>query len=135
MWRLKLFERIPAACFLLLNSLNFITTVVSIGSCLFCFCVNCCSVSGGNKKTGKNARNTEYSWSFIWVIILCLGAVGVGGYAVYKYRIRVCFLTLKILHAYAYVNAVRCTMSCVLLSLFKTSVVLSCSLNLLSTMW
>ncbi|XP_059668144.1 vacuolar-sorting receptor 1-like [Cornus florida] len=32
--------------------------------------------------------NTEVSWSFVWVIILGLAAAGVGGYAVYKYRIR-----------------------------------------------
>lgn len=31
---------------------------------------------------------TEVSWSFIWVIILGLAAAGVGGYALYKYRIR-----------------------------------------------
>lgn len=41
------------------------------------------------------------------------------------------FLHSKILHAYAYVNTVQSTMSCVLLSLFKTSVLSSCSLNLL----
>lgn len=67
----------------------------------FWMCVNCCSVCG---EPGKNARNTEYSWSFIWVIILCLGAVGVGGYAVYKYRIRVCFLSPKIPHTCTYVK-------------------------------
>lgn len=32
--------------------------------------------------------NTEVGWGFIWVIILGLAAAGVGGYAVYKYRIR-----------------------------------------------
>ncbi|KAJ6826871.1 vacuolar-sorting receptor 1-like [Iris pallida] len=31
---------------------------------------------------------TEVSWSFLWVIFLGLGIAGVGGYAVYKYRIR-----------------------------------------------
>ncbi|KAF7142872.1 hypothetical protein RHSIM_Rhsim05G0231000 [Rhododendron simsii] len=35
----------------------------------------------------KDAKS-ELSWSSIWVIILGLAAVGVGGYAVYKYRIR-----------------------------------------------
>lgn len=37
---------------------------------------------------GKDA-NREVSWGFIWVIILGLAAAGLGGYAVYKYRIRV----------------------------------------------
>lgn len=32
--------------------------------------------------------NAEVSWGFVWVIILGLAAAGVGGYAVYKYRIR-----------------------------------------------
>lgn len=32
--------------------------------------------------------NTQVSWSFLWVIFLGLGIAGVGGYAVYKYRIR-----------------------------------------------
>jgi type VI protein secretion system component VasF len=32
--------------------------------------------------------NTKVSWSFVWIIILGLAAAGVGGYAVYKYRIR-----------------------------------------------
>ncbi|XP_057497409.1 vacuolar-sorting receptor 1-like [Actinidia eriantha] len=32
--------------------------------------------------------NTEVSWGFVWVIILGLAAAGLGGYAVYKYRIR-----------------------------------------------
>lgn len=43
---------------------------------------------------GKDA-NREVGWGFIWVIILGLAAVGLGGYAVYKYRIRVwlfCFV-------------------------------------------
>lgn len=31
---------------------------------------------------------TEYSWSFVWVIILGLAVSGVAGYALYKYRIR-----------------------------------------------
>ncbi|RWR79049.1 EGF-like calcium-binding domain-containing protein [Cinnamomum micranthum f. kanehirae] len=31
---------------------------------------------------------TEFSWSFVWVIFFGLAAAGVGGYAVYKYRIR-----------------------------------------------
>ncbi|XP_008370265.3 vacuolar-sorting receptor 1-like isoform X1 [Malus sylvestris] len=37
---------------------------------------------------GKNGSGSGSSWGLIWVIILCLGAVGVGGFAVYKYRIR-----------------------------------------------
>nr|XP_017222908.1 PREDICTED: vacuolar-sorting receptor 1-like [Daucus carota subsp. sativus] len=32
--------------------------------------------------------SAEVSWGFVWVIILGLAAAGVGGYAVYKYRIR-----------------------------------------------
>ncbi|XP_058209335.1 vacuolar-sorting receptor 1-like isoform X3 [Rhododendron vialii] len=36
---------------------------------------------------GKDA-NREVGWGFIWVIILGLAAAGLGGYAVYKYRIR-----------------------------------------------
>lgn len=36
----------------------------------------------------SNDANTEVGWGFIWVIILGLAAAGVGGYAVYKYRIR-----------------------------------------------
>lgn len=32
--------------------------------------------------------NAEVSWGFVWVIILGLAAAGVGGYALYKYRIR-----------------------------------------------
>jgi high-affinity Fe2+/Pb2+ permease len=38
------------------------------------------------------AANTSYSWSFVWIIILGLAAAGVAGYAIYKYRIRVCIL-------------------------------------------
>jgi glycerol uptake facilitator-like aquaporin len=38
------------------------------------------------------AANTNYSWSFVWIIILGLAAAGVAGYAIYKYRIRVCIL-------------------------------------------
>lgn len=65
----------------------------------------------------------QYSWSFIWVIILCLGAVGVGGYAVYKYRIRVCFLSPKIPHTCTYVKC-----SSRYKSWRKTLVLLFCSL-------
>ncbi|XP_059640556.1 vacuolar-sorting receptor 1-like [Cornus florida] len=36
---------------------------------------------------GKDG-STKVSWSFVWIIILGLAAVSVGGYAVYKYRIR-----------------------------------------------
>jgi high-affinity Fe2+/Pb2+ permease len=39
-----------------------------------------------------NAARAEYSWSFVWIIILGLAAAGVAGYAIYKYRIRVCIL-------------------------------------------
>ncbi|GFY82438.1 vacuolar sorting receptor homolog 1 [Actinidia rufa] len=42
---------------------------------------------GVNTCEGKDV-NTEVSWGFIWVIILGLAAAGVGGYAIYKYRIR-----------------------------------------------
>uniref|UniRef100_A0A1D1Y6P4 Vacuolar-sorting receptor 2 n=2 Tax=Anthurium amnicola TaxID=1678845 RepID=A0A1D1Y6P4_9ARAE len=35
----------------------------------------------------KKAR-TDVSWSFMWFIVLGLAAAGIGGYAVYKYRIR-----------------------------------------------
>lgn len=67
--------------------------------CPECKCKNTwgsyeCSCSGGLlymqehdtciSKDGK----TEVSWSFIWIIILGLAAAGVGGYAIYKYRIR-----------------------------------------------
>jgi hypothetical protein len=38
-----------------------------------------------------NAARAEYSWSFVWIIILGLATAGVAGYAIYKYRIRVCF--------------------------------------------
>nr|GMD43257.1 vacuolar-sorting receptor 1-like isoform X1 [Ipomoea batatas] len=34
------------------------------------------------------AGKAEFSWGFVWVIILGLAAAGVAGYAVYKYRIR-----------------------------------------------
>ncbi|XP_022874138.1 vacuolar-sorting receptor 1-like isoform X2 [Olea europaea var. sylvestris] len=36
---------------------------------------------------GKDA-NTEFSWGFVWAIILGLAVAGVSGYALYKYRIR-----------------------------------------------
>lgn len=36
---------------------------------------------------GKDVK-TGFSWGTLWVIILALAAVGVAGYAVYKYRIR-----------------------------------------------
>ncbi|KAG8377136.1 hypothetical protein BUALT_Bualt09G0137000 [Buddleja alternifolia] len=36
----------------------------------------------------SKATSTEYSWSFVWVIILGLAVSGVAGYALYKYRIR-----------------------------------------------
>ncbi|KAI8559521.1 hypothetical protein RHMOL_Rhmol04G0179900 [Rhododendron molle] len=42
---------------------------------------------GVNTCEGKDA-NREVGWGFIWVIILGLAAAGLGGYAVYKYRIR-----------------------------------------------
>lgn len=35
------------------------------------------------------AGETEYSWGFVWVVILGLAVSGVAGYALYKYRIRV----------------------------------------------
>lgn len=36
---------------------------------------------------GKDA-NSEVSWGFVWVVILGLAVAGMGGYALYKYRIR-----------------------------------------------
>lgn len=45
-------------------------------------CLICWETYAGNTNKG-------YNWSFVWFIILCLAAVGVAGYAVYKYRIRV----------------------------------------------
>ncbi|CAB4284954.1 unnamed protein product [Prunus armeniaca] len=68
--------------------------------CAQCKCKNTwgsyeCSCGGGllymrehDACISKNASVSEFNWGFMWVIILCLGAVGVGGYAVYKYRIR-----------------------------------------------
>lgn len=38
---------------------------------------------------GKDV-NAEVGWGVVSIIILGLAAAGVGGYAVYKYRIRVC---------------------------------------------
>ncbi|XP_057477155.1 vacuolar-sorting receptor 1-like [Actinidia eriantha] len=67
--------------------------------CPHCKCKNTwgsydCSCSGNllymrehDTCIGKDV-NTEVSWGFIWVIILGLAAAGVGGYAIYKYRIR-----------------------------------------------
>lgn len=68
--------------------------------CSQCKCKNTwgsyeCSCGGGllymrehDACIGKNGSGSGSSWGLIWVIILCLGAVGVGGFAVYKYRIR-----------------------------------------------
>lgn len=39
----------------------------------------------------------EVGWSFIWIIFLGLAITAIGGYAVYKYRIRV-----FILHSFSY---------------------------------
>ncbi|KAI3474297.1 hypothetical protein Pfo_029085 [Paulownia fortunei] len=36
----------------------------------------------------SKAANTEYSWSFVWVVVLGLAVAGFAGYALYKYRIR-----------------------------------------------
>lgn len=38
--------------------------------------------------SGKKS-STKYSWGFLWVIFLGLAIAGVGGYVVYKHRIRV----------------------------------------------
>ncbi|KAG6640325.1 vacuolar-sorting receptor 1-like [Carya illinoinensis] len=66
--------------------------------CPSCKCKNTwgsheCSCSGGLLYMQENdicisKDNTTVSWSFVWIIILGLAATGVGGYAVYKYRIR-----------------------------------------------
>ncbi|KAI3473086.1 hypothetical protein Pfo_030378 [Paulownia fortunei] len=37
----------------------------------------------------SKAANTEYSWSFVWVVVLGLAVAGFAGYALYKYRIRI----------------------------------------------
>ncbi|XP_047341667.1 vacuolar-sorting receptor 1-like isoform X2 [Impatiens glandulifera] len=68
-------------------------------TCSGCKCKNTwgsyeCSCSGNNlfylreldTCIGKDVK-TE-SWSTIWVVILGLAAIGIGGYAIYKYRIR-----------------------------------------------
>lgn len=55
------------------------------------------SIIGGS--AGKDV-NAEVSWGFVWVIILGLAAAGVGGYAVYKYRIRVSLVLLLISGSY-----------------------------------
>ncbi|KAF5471434.1 hypothetical protein F2P56_008225 [Juglans regia] len=66
--------------------------------CPSCKCKNTwgsyeCSCSGDLLYMQENdicisKDNTTVSWSFVWIIILGLAATGVGGYAVYKYRIR-----------------------------------------------
>lgn len=52
---------------------------------------------------GKDV-NAEVSWGFVWVIILGLAAAGVGGYAVYKYRIRVSLYFLCSIHISLYMD-------------------------------
>lgn len=66
--------------------------------CPQCKCKNTwgsyeCSCSGGLLYMQEHGiciskHDTEVSWSSVWIIILGLAAAGVGGYAVYKYRIR-----------------------------------------------
>ncbi|XP_011019003.1 PREDICTED: vacuolar-sorting receptor 1-like [Populus euphratica] len=67
--------------------------------CPECKCKNTwgsyeCSCSGGllymreHDACISNAARAEYSWSFVWIIILGLATAGVAGYAIYKYRIR-----------------------------------------------
>ncbi|KAF9680111.1 hypothetical protein SADUNF_Sadunf06G0086200 [Salix dunnii] len=67
--------------------------------CPECKCKNTwgsyeCSCSGGllymreHDTCISNAARAEYSWSFVWIIILGLATAGVAGYAIYKYRIR-----------------------------------------------
>ncbi|XP_009372030.2 vacuolar-sorting receptor 1 [Pyrus x bretschneideri] len=72
----------------------------TVCQCAHCKCKNTwgsydCSCGGSllymqayDACISKNASGSGSSWGLIWIIILCLGAVGVGGYAVYKYRIR-----------------------------------------------
>ncbi|KAF6143041.1 hypothetical protein GIB67_041109 [Kingdonia uniflora] len=85
-----------------------VTTCEDVDECkdkLACQCSQCkckntwgsydCSCSGNllymhehdTCITGKDSKTTV-SWNFIWVIILGLAMTGVGGYAIYKYRIR-----------------------------------------------
>ncbi|KAG6744386.1 hypothetical protein POTOM_053106 [Populus tomentosa] len=67
--------------------------------CSECKCKNTwgsydCSCGGGllymreHDTCISKAANTNYSWSFVWIIILGLAVAGVAGYAIYKYRIR-----------------------------------------------
>lgn len=46
-------------------------------------------MSSAWKKSLGNMGNTVTSWSVVKIIILVLAITGIGGYAVYKYRIRV----------------------------------------------
>lgn len=52
-----------------------------------------------NAGAGKDVK-TGFGWGTFWVIALALAAVGVGGYAVYKYRIRVILFTHSYLTIY-----------------------------------
>ncbi|GJN07158.1 hypothetical protein PR202_ga24962 [Eleusine coracana subsp. coracana] len=52
-----------------------------------CKCPDGFKGDGTHKCEGKNAAK-EVGWSFLWVIFFGLVAAGIGGYAVYKYRIR-----------------------------------------------
>ncbi|XP_044472977.1 vacuolar-sorting receptor 1-like [Mangifera indica] len=68
-------------------------------TCPECKCKNTwgsyeCSCGGGllymqehDTCISKDAKS-EFSWGFIWILILGLAAAGIAGYAVYKYRIR-----------------------------------------------
>jgi hypothetical protein len=47
--------------------------------------------------SGKNAA-AQVGWGFLWVVFFCLAAAGIAGYAVYKYRIRVCDM-INLLHS------------------------------------
>jgi hypothetical protein len=47
--------------------------------------------------SGKDAA-AQVGWGFLWVVFFGLAAAGIAGYAVYKYRIRVCDM-INLLHA------------------------------------
>lgn len=65
--------------------------IVNIFCKLLCYMIHlsfCCCLWWYCNYPGKDAKS-EFSWGFIWILILGLAAAGIAGYAVYKYRIRV----------------------------------------------